>query len=63
MTATDRWLTNEDLADRYGAALNTVRDWRKKGTGPHGTRIRGRVLYRESDCEQWEREQEAQQAT
>lgn len=52
----DRWLTTAEVAERYRTVSSTVRYWRHKGTGPQGTSFGRRVLYRESDCERWERQ-------
>lgn len=54
----DRWLTTAEVAERYRTAESTVRFWRYKGTGPQGTPFGRRVLYRESECERWERARE-----
>lgn len=52
--ATDRHLTMQDLADRCGVSLNTVRQWRMKGTGPRGMTIGKYVRFRLSDVLAWE---------
>lgn len=56
------WLSNEDLAERYGIPLATVRKWRHMGTGPKGARLGRSVRYPLAEVEKWEREQMAAQA-
>lgn len=50
-------LSNEDLAEREGVSVNTVRYWRANGTGPRGFVVGRRVRYRLVDVEAWEQEQ------
>lgn len=57
------WLSNEDLAERYGVAVATVRGWRNRGTGPAGRRFGGAVRYSLSDVEAWELTQPTTQST
>ena len=54
----DTWLSNADLAARYHTDESTIRYWRHAGTGPKGTRIGRRTLYRLADVVAWERERE-----
>lgn len=61
LPAGDPYLTTADLAARYRTAESTVRYWRHIGDGPKGVKIGRRVLYRLSECERWERQQEAEQ--
>jgi hypothetical protein len=49
------FLTTEELASRYAVSLMTIRDWRKKGTGPVGTRVGALVRYHIDDILAWER--------
>ncbi len=58
-----RWLSNEDLAERYGVPLATIRKWRHEGTGPRGVRLGRHVRYSVVECERWETEQAAKQAS
>jgi hypothetical protein len=30
----DRWITRQELADRYGVPVKTPAEWASKGTGP-----------------------------
>jgi DNA-binding transcriptional regulator YiaG len=50
----ERHLSMQDLADRCGVPLQTVRVWRVKGTGPRGMAIGKYVRYRLSDVMAWE---------
>jgi hypothetical protein len=62
----ERWLDQEELAERYKVSIETIRDWRRKHYGPAGVKFgRGRggsVRYRLSAVEQFERETEQAQA-
>jgi predicted DNA-binding transcriptional regulator AlpA len=55
MTAT-RYLTTEEIAERFRTAPSSVREWRQKGYGPKGTKFGRRVLYAEAEVERWEQE-------
>lgn len=48
------FLSNEDLAARYGVSLAAVRDWRKSRTGPVVTKVGALVRYALSDVLAWE---------
>ena len=50
----ERHLSMQDLADRCGVPLQTVRGWRVKGAGPRGMAIGKYVRYRLSDVLEWE---------
>jgi hypothetical protein len=50
----DRWLTQREVSERERAPLSSVRYWRRMGTGPEGTLIGSRVLYKLSDVIAWE---------
>lgn len=65
MTNTEQraWLSNEDVADRYGVSVATVRKWRHESTGPKGVRFGRHVRYSVTELERWEREQAAKQAS
>lgn len=54
---TGRHLTMQELADREGVALQTVRAWRVTGYGPRGMKIGKFVRYRLSDILAWEEQQ------
>jgi DNA-binding transcriptional MerR regulator len=49
----DALLTQAEVAERLRRPVATLRFWRHKGTGPKSANVGGRVLYRESDVEQW----------
>jgi predicted DNA-binding transcriptional regulator AlpA len=53
----DRWLTRQELADRYGLPVKTPADWASKGTGPRYAKIGRHVRYLLSDVIDWERTQ------
>jgi hypothetical protein len=55
--ADDRWITRQDLADRYGLPVKTPAEWASKGTGPRYARFGRHVRYRMSDVINWERAQ------
>ncbi|GAA3443261.1 helix-turn-helix transcriptional regulator [Planomonospora venezuelensis] len=52
----DRFLTTDEVAQRYRTNPSTVRYWRHVGYGPVGEKFGRRVLYRESDLIRWEQE-------
>ena len=53
--AEDKWLTRQELADRYGLPVKTPAEWASKGTGPRYAKIGRHVRYRLSDVIEWER--------
>ena len=55
--ADNRWITRQDLADRYGVPVKTPAEWASKGTGPRYAKFGRHVRYRLSDVIDWEREQ------
>jgi predicted DNA-binding transcriptional regulator AlpA len=54
--ADERWLSRQQLADRYGLPVKTPAQWASKGTGPRYARIGRHVRYRLSDVIAWEAE-------
>ena len=48
-----RLLRMEEVSERIGVPVGTLRYWRKTGTGPRAARIGRRVVYREADVEAW----------
>jgi predicted DNA-binding transcriptional regulator AlpA len=50
----DRWLSRQELADRYGLPVKTIAQWASKGTGPLYARMGRHVRYRLSDVVDWE---------
>jgi predicted DNA-binding transcriptional regulator AlpA len=55
--ADDRWITRQDLADRYGLPVKTPAEWASKGTGPRYAKFGRHVRYRMSDVINWEQAQ------
>jgi hypothetical protein len=55
--ADDKWITRQDLADRYGLPVKTPAEWASKGTGPRYAKFGRHVRYRMSDVMSWERAQ------
>nr|WP_232326896.1 helix-turn-helix domain-containing protein [Mycobacterium sherrisii] len=53
----DKWLTRQDLADRYGLPVKTPAEWASKGTGPRYAKFGRHVRYRLSDVIDWEGKQ------
>jgi hypothetical protein len=56
----DKWLTRQDLADRYGLPVKTPAEWASKGTGPRYAKFGRHVPYRLSDVIDWESKQFAE---
>jgi predicted DNA-binding transcriptional regulator AlpA len=60
-TATDDVMTPDQLAQRWGMAAGTLRNWRAEGKGPRAIRLgdgpRARVVYRVADVLAWEDQQ------
>jgi predicted DNA-binding transcriptional regulator AlpA len=52
--AEDRWLSRQELADRYGVPVKTPAEWASKGTGPRYAKFGNHVRYRLSDVIDWE---------
>lgn len=48
----------EDLAEFLGVPVNTVYQWRSKGTGPRGARVGRHIRFRWENVERWLDEQE-----
>lgn len=45
----ERYLTTDEVAERYRTVASTVRYWRHKGYGPQGVKVGRRVLYSEAE--------------
>jgi hypothetical protein len=56
----DKWITRQDLADRYGVPVKTPAEWASNGTGPRYAKFGRHVRYRLCDVIDWERKQFAQ---
>jgi predicted DNA-binding transcriptional regulator AlpA len=57
----DKWLTRQELADRYGLPVKTPAEWASKGTGPRYAKFGRHVRYLLSDVMDWERKQFAEE--
>src|SRR5262249_2497075 len=53
----DRWISRQELADRYGVPVNTPAEWASKGTGPPYAKFGRHVRYRMRDVVAWEAKQ------
>jgi hypothetical protein len=53
----EKLLTKEEVAEQLRRPPATLAFWRSKGLGPRSAKICGRVVYRQSDVEQWIDEQ------
>lgn len=53
----DRWLTRNEVAERFNLPPGTLADWAWKRTGPRYARFGKHVRYRLSDVVAWENEQ------
>jgi excisionase family DNA binding protein len=51
------YLNIQEVADLTRAPVETVRYWRKTGTGPKAFKVGRRVLYRRADVEAWIQQQ------
>jgi len=52
-TASHEYLSEGELAERYGVPPRTAQRWRHTGHGPRYTKIGRRVAYRVADIEEW----------
>jgi predicted DNA-binding transcriptional regulator AlpA len=55
----DRWLSRQELANRYALPVKTPAEWASKGTGPPYAKFGRHVRYRLSDVIDWEKQQYA----
>lgn len=51
-----RYLTTDELAERYRTTAGTARYWRHIGYGPRGIKVGRRVLYAESEVLRFDEE-------
>ena len=53
----DTFMTEKQVAAMIGLSVVTLQSWRIKGEGPTfyklGDRPKGKVLYKESDIQEW----------
>lgn len=63
MTATPapRYMTTEEVAERFRTSPGTVRYWRHVGKGPASFRVGAKALYDVALVEAWEADQQATQ--
>ena len=54
---TVKYLTQNDIAERWAISPRTLERWRWLGIGPRYLKIRGRVRYRQADIDAYEAEQ------
>jgi predicted DNA-binding transcriptional regulator AlpA len=59
--AEDKWLSRQELAERYGLPVKTPAEWASKGTGPRYAKFGRHVRYCLSDVMDWERKQFAEE--
>jgi hypothetical protein len=50
----DRWISRQELAERYGVPAKTPAEWASKGTGPRYAKFGRHVRYRLGDVIDWE---------
>ncbi|WP_201359050.1 helix-turn-helix transcriptional regulator [Mycobacterium paraintracellulare] len=50
----DKWLSRQDLANRWGLPVKTLAEWASKRTGPRYAKFGRHVRYRLSDVIDWE---------
>lgn len=53
MTALDRLLTVNDLAEYLGVPVATIYTWRYRRQGPPGFRVGKHLRFRWTDIEEW----------
>ena len=55
----EKYLTPDQLAERWKMNVDTLRNWRSQGTGPAFVKLTDRMVrYRLEDVEQYERDRE-----
>lgn len=50
----DKWISRQELAERYGVPVKTPAEWASKGTGPRYAKFGRHVRYRLGDVIDWE---------
>lgn len=53
MTQPEQYLDTSGLAELLKVAPDTVRGWRKRGTGPRALMVGGAVRYAWTDVQRW----------
>jgi len=51
----EKYLSPEELADKFSVPLQTIYGWNKTGAGPDYIRVGRHVRYRPQDVEWWEK--------
>lgn len=59
----DKWISRQELAERYGVPVKTPAQWASKGTGPRYAKFGRHVRYRLGDVLDWEQRRLADQKT
>jgi predicted DNA-binding transcriptional regulator AlpA len=54
-TTDKKFLTTEELAERWGRSKRTLDNWRGKKVGPQPYKIVGRILYDLNEIELYEK--------
>ncbi len=54
MNSDSKFLTTDELADRWRVTPQTLRRWRSEGREPPFYRIQGTALYKLADVKQYE---------
>jgi transposase-like protein len=57
-----RYLTTDEVAERFRLNPDTLRVWRSQGRGPRWIKPGKNVLYSEAEIERWERQLEREAA-
>jgi len=57
-----KYLITEEVAAVLRTSPSTVRYWRATGVGPRATKVGKRVLYEESDLNEWIASQQTREA-
>jgi predicted site-specific integrase-resolvase len=52
------WMTLAEVAERLRQPVSNLYQWRHQGRGPKGIKVGNKVIYRRTEIERWEREQE-----
>lgn len=55
--ATEKILSRQEVAERYGVPVQTISAWKQKGYGPRSFRVGKYTRFRLSDCLAWEESQ------
>lgn len=53
MSAVEKLLTTQDVAELLGVKPGTVENWRYLGKGPSAIKVGGAVRYRSESIQEW----------